>query len=346
MTAPVTIDGSSGGGQMLRNAVALSAVTGRPVRVENIRSARPRPGLRPQHLAGVRAVAAVSGASLTGAEIGSRTVEFRPGRRSTETRWRFDVGTAGSVLLVLQSLLPALACGPTPSTLTLTGGTDVPFSPPFDYFAQVFAPALARLGPRLDVHLSQRGFYPKGGGEIEVAIRPAPAIGSFAWTERAPVTAIRGLCYSQRLPEHIVPRLRDAAVEALLAAGQASVDVETEIVDTGPSEGCGLVLWADCGEGRLGAAALGRRGVPAERVGREAVDRLLREIDSGAAVDEHLGDQLVVWMAMAEDPSEVTVAAITDHIRCAAEVAEAVAGARFTLEEGPPARVKCEPGTR
>jgi len=346
MTAPITIDGSSGGGQMLRNAVALSTVTGNPVRVNNIRAARPRPGLRPQHLAAVRAAAAICSASVTGAEIGSRTVEFRPGGIAPGARWRFDVGTAGSVLLVLQSILPALARAGSGSTLTLAGGTDVPFAPPFDYFAHVLAPALVPMGLRLEARLNRRGFYPKGGGEIEVSVRPSEAIRAFSLTERGPVAAIQGLCYSQGLPGHVVSRMRDSASEELAAAGHGRPQIETEVVEAGPSEGCGLVLWAQCREGRLGADALGRRGLPAEEVGRAAARRLSAELSSGAAVDEHLGDQLIVWMAMADGPSTMTVSRVSDHMRSAVEVAEAVAGARFTLEEGPPARVKCEPGRR
>jgi len=330
---------------MLRNAVALSAVTGRSVRVENIRGARTKPGLRPQHLTSVRAAAAICGAELTGAHIGSRVIEFRPGELSPNTDWRFDIGTAGSTLLVLQSILPVLSIAYQSSSINLTGGTDVPFAPPFDYFANVFAPALARLGPFVAANIERRGFYPKGGGQMQVNIQPSEAIRSFSWTERGAVKRICGVAYSQGLADYIVDRMRDAAAHTLTSSGYAEIDIEIEVTGKGPSEGCGIVLWTECDNGQcLAGSALGRRGKRAEEVGRDAAHALNREIDSSAAVGTHLGDQLMVWMAMAAGPSEITVPQITDHIRTAAHVAEGLAGARFTLEEATPSRVKCELG--
>jgi RNA 3'-terminal phosphate cyclase (ATP) len=395
----ITINGSSGGGQMLRNAVALSAVTGRPVRVTDIRGARPQPGLRPQHLLAVRATAEACGGRLLGAEIGSREIEFRPGAvrspplppfgkggavaRETcptpaETAagvgYKLDVGTAGSVLLILQSLLPALALADGPSNITLIGGTDVPFAPPFDHFDRVFLPALSEMGPRITMQLVRRGFYPKGGGELRVSVEPAPAVRAFSWCERGSVTRIAGRSYSQGLPSHIAERMRDSAVNVLRDSGYRP-EVELEVVEGGresgrrlreacaggvheprpqASDGCGIVLWVDCEGGRrLAGSALGRRGKRAEEVGREAAHALLGELAvrepaeglpyGGPAVETHLADQLIVWMAMANGPSEFTTGKITDHVCNAVTVAEAIAGARYTLEEGRPARVKCEP---
>ena len=344
MTDPVVIDGAVGGGQMLRSAVALSAVRGRPVRVENIRGARPKPGLRPQHLLALNAVARACSAELAGAEIGSRDIEFRPGQIVPQTDQRLDVGTAGSVTLILQCLLPALAAAPAGSRSTLVGGTDVPFAPPFDYFAHVFVPALAALGPRVNSTLGRRGFYPKGGGEIEVVVEPSGAIEPFTWGHRRPVVHVRGRSYSQGLPGHIVSRMRKAALAVLDAAGYSSAEIAEEIAQRGPSEGCGIVLWAECeGGGRLGASALGRRGTRAEQVGEEAARALVAELHPSGAVDSHLADQMIVWMALAEAPCELTTSRLTDHIRAAANVAGAIAGARFSFDEGPPARVRCEP---
>jgi RNA 3'-terminal phosphate cyclase (ATP) len=347
MNYPVTINGSSGGGQVLRNAVALSAVTGRPVRVVNIRGARPQPGLRPQHLMSVRAVAQVCGATLTGAEIGSREIAFQPGEIMPRQGWRLDIGTAGSTMLLLQSLLPALARAEGPSQLTLTGGTDVPFAPPFEHFDQVFLPALSELGPRVTMQLVRRGFYPKGGGEVRVSVvgqeRVSCPVRPFTWIERGRLLGIRGRSYSQGLPSHIAERMRDSAVNVLVGSGYSPA-VELDVVERGPSEGCGIVLWAECEGGRrLAGSALGRRGRRAEDVGREAAHALLAELAGDWAVETHLADQLIVWMALADGPSEFTTAKLTDHVHNAVIVAEAIAGARFTLEEGRPARVKCEP---
>jgi RNA 3'-terminal phosphate cyclase (ATP) len=343
MTEPITIDGSAGGGQMLRNAVALSAVSGRAVRVVNIRGARPQPGLQPQHLMAVRAVAEVCNAALVGAEIGSREIEFHPGEIASKTGLRLDVGTAGSVLLVLQSLVPALGFAGSHSDLTVIGGTDVPFAPPFDHFAKVFLPALAEIGPRVEATLVCRGFYPKGGGEVHVRVEPSECFRSFKWPKRGAVLRVKGKSYSQGLPAYIVERMRDAAVNVLAGAGHRA-EIDLEIVPKGPSEGCGIVLWAGCeGGGRFGGSALGRRGKRAEEVGAEAAHALLAELAGEWAVESHLADQMIVWMALADGPSEFTTRRLTDHIRNAAIVAEAITGVSFTLEDGYPARVRCDP---
>lgn len=340
----IVIDGSRGGGQILRNAVALSALAGRPVRVENIRGARPKPGLRPQHLTAVRAVAEVSGARLMGAELGAREIEFWPGTGQARQGWRLDVGTAGSVLLVLQSLLPALATANAPSELALVGGTDVPFAPPFDHFERVFAPALKALGVSVTAQLLRRGFYPKGGGEVAVSVSPASSVRPLSWTERGEGVTIRGKSYSQGLPAHIAERMRNSALGRLRVAGYERGEVEIEVVERGPSQGCGIFLWAECGAGpRFGGSALGRRGKRAEDVATEAADALLAELGGNWAVESHLADQMIVWMAMAEGPSELTTGSMTDHIRSAMEVAEAVAGATFSVEERPVVRIRCEP---
>ena len=340
----VVIDGTAGGGQMLRNAVALSAVSGRAVRVTNIRGARPRPGLRPQHLMSVKVAAEACGADLVGGEIGSLEVEFRPGASVGGREWQIDVGTAGSLTLVLQCLLPALAHAQGDSSVTLIGGTDVPFAPPIDYLREVFAPALAELGPKVEVWVERRGFYPKGGGEMEVAVGGSPGLAPVSWTERGALKTIRGRSYSLGLPGHIAERMREAAMEGLREGGCGEAEIEVEVVEGGRSEGCGIALWAECEGGRrLGGSALGRRGKRAEEVGREAAEELVAELEGGGAVDSHLADQLVVWLALAEGRSEFTASRVTEHLRLAVEVAEAMVGCRFMIEEGRPARVVCDP---
>ncbi len=343
MAEVTVIDGARGGGQILRNAVALSAVSGRPVRVENIRGARPRPGLRPQHLTAVRAVGEVSGAELVGAELGSREIEFWPVGRKAKQGWRLDIGTAGSVALVLHSLLPALATANAPSELTLVGGTDVPFAPPFDHFERIFIPALAALGVQVTAQLRRRGFYPKGGGEVQVTVSPAASVRPLSLAERGAGLTIGGNSYSQGLPAHIAERMRESALARLRAAGHERTDVSLEVLERGPGQGCGICLWAECEGGpALGGSALGRRGKRAEQVGQEAADALLEELRGNWAAESHLADQMIVWMAMAEAPSELTTGSVTDHIRSAVEVAEALAGARFSVEEGQVVRIRCE----
>jgi RNA 3'-terminal phosphate cyclase (ATP) len=177
-----------------------------------------------------------------------------------------------------------------------------------------------------------------------VTVAPAGAIRAVSWCERGAVTGIAGRAYSLGLPGHIVERMRKAALDGLARAGHGDAEIESEVVPRGRSEGCGIALWADCERGRrIGASALGRRGKRAEEVGEEAARALVEELEAGGAVDSRLADQMIVWMALADGPSELTTSGLTDHIRSAVEVAEAVVGARFSLYEGPPARVRCEP---
>jgi RNA 3'-terminal phosphate cyclase (ATP) len=247
-------------------------------------------------------------------------------------------------MLVLQCVLPALAHAAAESSLTLIGGTDVPFAPPFAYFDQIFVPALWEMGPSVSMECVARGFYPKGGGEVKVSVRPCPVIGGLRWTESGEVARIRGLAYSLGLPDHIVKRMRVAAANRLMEAGCRKVEVKLEVGEQGRSEGCGIVLWAECEGGRrLGASALGRRGKRAEEVGEEAARGLAEELAAGGATDSHLADQMIVWMALAQGPSELTTSRVTDHLRSAIMVAEALTESRFGVEDAQPVRVICRP---
>ena len=220
----------------------------------------------------------------------------------------------------------------------------MPFAPPFVYLRVVCAPALAVVGRRVEVWVERRGFYPRGGGEIEVVVGASPGLAPASWTERGAPKTLRGRSYSLGLPGHIAERMREAAVGVLRGAGCGEAEIEVEVVERGRSEGCGIALWAECdGDRRLGGSALGRRGKRAEEVGREAAEALLAELEGGGAVDSHLADQLVVWLALARGRSEFTTSRVTEHLRLAAEVAEAMVGCRVAIEEGRPARVRCEP---
>ncbi|HEY7699891.1 MAG TPA: RNA 3'-terminal phosphate cyclase, partial [Vicinamibacteria bacterium] len=220
------IDGSygEGGGQLLRTAIALSAVTGREVAVRDIRAKRDRPGLAPQHLAAVAAVAKVCRARVEGLSLRSREVRFAPAEISggPQEEYRFDVGTAGSVGLVLQALLPLWVAGGHEAAVTVTGGTDVPHAPPLDYLRNVLLPLLGRLGVEAHIEAIRRGYYPRGGGEVRVEVARG-SLKPLNLDERGAILAIEGRAHVSSLPEHIATRMRDAAVER---CPQARVEVE------------------------------------------------------------------------------------------------------------------------
>ena len=339
----LTLDGSrgEGGGQVLRVALALAASLQRPVHVARVRARRPRPGLRPQHLAVVRALAEVTDADVRGDALDSTEVTFVPrGLRAGE--YRVDVSavkeSAGAVTLVLQALLlPLMRAGAT-SRLTLLGGTHVPWSPPFPYLAEVFLPAVTALGVRARVDLARWGWYPAGGGEVAAEIAPAGPLAGLEWTAPA-APAVRGLSAVSRLPRSIAERQQERAQARLAAAG---VPATIAVVEDRTARGPGTIVHLDV-RGRAGFSALGRRGVAAERVADEAVDAYLAFRASGGAVDQHLADQLVPFLALAATPSVLTCATASSHLRTVAWVVEQMLPVRVTVEAGPPARVSVVP---
>ena len=324
----IVIDGSygEGGGQILRTAIALSAITEKPVKIVKIRANRPNPGLRPQHLHGILALKELSGANVKGAQVGSTVLEFIPGKAEPR-HVRIPIKTAGSVTLVFQALLPAMAF--TGGSFEITGGTDVPWSPPVDYLKNVTLYALGRMGIEAELEIRRRGHYPKGGGLVTGRVEP--------WEERKPLNAIEwgkverfaGVSHATNLPAHVAERQARAARERLEELYSVPVEIETEISRSlGP--GSGIVVWAETDSLRLGGDALGKRGKPAEVVGREAADELLDQLTGGKAVDRFLGDQLIPFLAFAG--GEIGVTEITSHLVTNVWVVEQFLGRVFEVE--------------
>lgn len=318
----VEIDGSygEGGGQILRTALGLSALLGRPFRIYAIRKARQKPGLMPQHLAAVRAAAEVTGARVAGAEPGSTEVVFEPGE-ARPGAYAFDIGTAGSTSLLAQSLLPPLFFAPGESSLTIRGGTHVPMSPPFHYLRDVFLPALERLGLHGRAEMESCGFYPRGGGKVSFWTEPAREARAVEFTGRGKLLLIKGLSAVANLPMHIANRQREGLLRAL--AGIKDAPVEIEAVEV-PSPGRGtFVFFAAVFENSVaGFSALGQRGKRAEAVAEEAASEFLAYHASGACLEPHLADQLALYMGLARGESRFTVSALTSHLRTNLAVVE------------------------
>jgi RNA 3'-terminal phosphate cyclase (ATP) len=323
----VVIDGSygEGGGQVLRTALTLAVLTGRPTHIEHIRAGRRKPGLRPQHLTAVRAAAAVCGARLEGDELGSQTLSLVPDGPPVPGMYTFDVGeaarggSAGSVSLVLQTVLLPLALAEGESHLTLRGGTHVPWAPSISYLEHVFSPTLARMGVGAQVELMRWGFYPAGGGEVQVRIMGwEGALRPILLTERGKLQRIWGTAAVTNLPAHIPQRMAARACNVLAEEGlQAQVEPR-RLRGVGP--GAGIFLFAEyvaspSGEAATaGFTAYGRKGLPAERVAEMACQEILAHHRSGAPVDPHLADQLVLPMALADGESQVRTSQVSQHL--------------------------------
>ena len=295
----IEIDGSlgEGGGQIVRTAVALSAVTGKPVRITRIRQGRSKPGLAAQHARAITALAVGCDARTSGATPGSSEIVFTPGE-IRGGRHRVEIGTAGSVTLLMQCLLPALLRADAPSSLHILGGTDVNWSPTVDYFKNVFLPALSSFGAKVSLDVLQRGYYPRGQGEVLLEVEPAKLKASqlAGWafdTGQIIQNTVQGVSHCSSLPEHVAARQADSAAEVLQQAGYAARITEQAL--RLPSMGSGITLWSGC----KGASSLGERGLPAEKVGRRAAEELIIELKSPARVDVHLADQLIPYLALA-----------------------------------------------
>jgi len=251
----IDIDGSygEGGGQILRTAISLAAVVGEPVRISRIRAARSNPGLSPQHITGIEAVAEICGAEVDGLFAGSTDLTFKPGQL-IGGEYEFDVGTAGSISLVLQSCLLPCVVSKSRIRMTIKGGTDVRWSPPIDFLRMVHLPLLTRFGGTCDVEIVSRGFYPEGGGELVVETTPTGGLMPVDLRQRGEVTSIRGTAYAQNLPEHVVTRMKNAAIKRLLDFKEVKIESDLR---KGHSTGAGIVLIAECENTVIGESALG-----------------------------------------------------------------------------------------
>ena len=293
----IDIDGSfgEGGGQVLRTALALSMVTGQPFRIANIRANRSKPGLMRQHLTGVLAAAAICSADVAGAAVGSRELTFAPGA-VRGGNYTFAVGTAGSVALVLQAILPALVCAGGRSVVTIDGGTHAAHAPPVDFVRHALLPLVRRTGAGVAVDLERHGFYPAGGGRIVVAVDPVASLAPFAVDDRGDVVGRRATAVVAALPGSIAKRELGR-----VAAGLGWADDQLQITQLPDDRGPGNVVMLAVESAHVTEVftGFGSRGTSAEAVADAAVDEAQRYLAVGAPVGPHLADQLLVFLAMA-----------------------------------------------
>jgi RNA 3'-terminal phosphate cyclase (ATP) len=376
----IEIDGSEGegGGQILRTSLTLSLVTGRPVALAQIRAGRRPPGLRPQHLASVRAAAEIGRASVEGDQVGSRCLTFRPGG-VVPGRYRFAIGTAGSASLVLQTIhLPlALARPGAPSDVAITGGTHVSSSPSFEFLDVAWSAWMARLGAPLHLGLVRPGFYPRGGGEIVARIPGSAELAALPGLPALPAHAARPEAFPERplaasgrlpdlgagggagrvtgravvagLPAGIASRMR-ARVLSRLATSGIACELAVDVVPPPAGPGAYVVL-VDAGAVAPAVfTGLGERGKRAERVADEALDALLAHRGGGAlaagaaVVEEHAADQIVLPLALAPGRSRLAVRSVSRHLLTnLAVIRRFVARAvRCTAQPGEPGTVELD----
>jgi len=324
----IELDGAIGYGQVLRTAIALSALTLQPIRIFNIRINRPNPGLRPQHLTGVLEAAKLCHAEVKNAKIGSTEITFIPKRLDIPDRIIIDIKTAGSITLLLQTILPIVIFSNKKVSLTIFGGTDVPGSPTINYYKKVFAYYLEKFGVSLKINVERYGFYPKGGGKVNVEVGGVKNLNSARFVERGELKEISAFSIaSKELQKAKVAERQLSGLESVLG----KINGSYQYVDT-LSIGTSLLAIAEYENCVLGKDGLGEKGKRAEDIGREVGTELKKSIESNTCLDKFMADQILIFAALAKGTSEFTIEEFTDHVNTNMITCEKLLNVRFVKE--------------
>lgn len=332
----LTIDGSrySGSGTIVRQAVAFAALTGKPIHVIKARAKRDKPGLRPQHIRVVEAIAELVNGRAEGLAPGSQDFAFRPGGLKTGRHYRWDIGSAGSTTMLGLGLLPVLAFAASPVTVELHGGLFQNFAPSLFHLQHVLLPLLQRMGLHTEVEMGRPGYVPRGDGILRLRVRPLDEpLRAITCESPGALTRLWGIALSSHLEERQVSRrMAEAAQEVLARAGhRAEIELRHDTESVQP--GAALALFADLqGEVRLGADQAGALRRRAESIGKHVARQLLDELASGSTLDRFAADQIIPFAALAAGESRFLIPAVSDHVLTSAWLAELFIGAQVRIE--------------
>jgi RNA 3'-phosphate cyclase len=308
----LSIDGSygEGGGQIVRYAIALSMLTKKPVEIHNIRANRSTPGLRPQHLTAINMMKKLCSAETQGLSLHSSKVVFKP-KDIHPGEYTIHIGTAGSITLVAQACILGSLLTPKTITLHITGGTDVKWSPSWDYFMYVFLSLIQKMGITIEASLNQRGYYPKGGGKAELTIYPSNTIHPLDLGNKQSYREIKGIIHSAHIPEHISTRIKHTVLkEAVRHNYKSSIKIQ---MSSSPSSGVGVTLWSHSKDSTIGSVGLGEKGIPSEVVGQTTAKDLINDVTKKVSIDRFALDQILPYMVLAQGTSTCLVQKITTH---------------------------------
>lgn len=341
--ALIEIDGSTGegGGQIIRSAVSLASIFNKPVRIVNVRAKRKEPGLRPQHLQSVLASATLCNAKLTGATIGSTEIVYEPKKPLKFFNEPIDTGTAGSVTLIAQTIIPISIFNGTNLDIALFGGTEVPNSPTVDYLDRIVLPIYRKLGAKIELKIERRGYYPKGGGILRLRCSRQSESKPISFGEnRSDQKSIGIFSCSRSLPRHVTLRQVESAKTLLMRSGIEISSATTDSDGNAASPGSSILIYKTSESEFIGSSALGERGKPSERVGEQAAKDFTREISGEPNVDSHLADMLVTLLCCVKGRSSFTTSEITAHFKTNAEVATKLSNCNIEYhQEGTSQRV-------
>lgn len=332
----IHIDGSakSGSGTIVRYAVALASLLGEDLHITNIRAKRDKPGLRPQHLASVKACAEICGAKVEGARVDSMEITYRPGPHIKGGYYEWEIGTAGSTTLLTLTILPILLFAEKEATLKISGGLFQDFAPSASHIQHVLFPTLRKMGIESGLEVVRPGYVPAGHGIIQVRTKPiARAINPLSMLQPGKVEAINGIALSSKLrPARVSQRMAEECQRVLAREGyRASIDVQYD--DTALQAGASLAIWAETDIAcRFGADMAGKRGRSSEEIGRHVAHALLEDLKTGATVDRYLADQLIIYAALAQGTTEYLIPRFTEHVDSNLWLVEKF-GARTSVED-------------
>jgi RNA 3'-terminal phosphate cyclase (ATP) len=330
----VKIDGShgEGGGQILRTAISLSAISGKPIEVTNIRANRTNPGLRPQHLAGIKIIADLFHAKSENLKVGAEWIRFSPSDKFEGGSIKFDIGTAGSIPLILMTVVPAVSLSNNSLQIEVTGGTDVKASPTIDYIKHIVAKSYLSIGPKFSVDVLKRGYYPKGGGVVQCTVKPCKTPSTIELlATRHLEPKIISVC--SQLPVHVAKRQISSALIALekkdIRCSNYTASIETSI-----SPGSSILVYSAADFGLyVGGDSIGELGKRAESVGTEAAMRFLDSTLAQATVDPFLADMLVLPLALSKGRSRYRVARVTQHLLTNLHIVSEIVRCKYSIEQ-------------
>ena len=333
----IRIDGSrySGSGAIVRQAVAFAALTGQDVHIVNARVKRPKPGLRPQHLRVVEAIRELVGGTSEGVSVGSQEIVFRPGTASTDSRYTWDIGSAGSTTMLALALLPVLAFRAASVDVELIGGLFQDYAPSFYHLQQVMLPLLKRMGIDAEMQMARPGYVPRGGGVLRLSVRPLESsLWPLALEHPGEVERLWGIALASRLEERRVSHRMAEAAQQALAEGGYRAEFEIRYDTSALQPGAALAAFADLSEGaRLGADRAGALRRTAESIGRYVARQLLEDLGAGATLDRYAADQIIPFAALARGESRFQVPVITDHMQTGAWLASEFLGAEVHFQD-------------
>jgi RNA 3'-terminal phosphate cyclase (ATP) len=331
------LDGSrySGSGTIVRQAVAFAALTGQAVHLRHVRVRRPNPGLRPQHLQVVEAIRQLVGGTTTGVEKGAQEFVFVPGTQPRAAHYSWDIGTAGSTVMLALAILPVLAFGTSPVTVTLQGGIFQDFAPPVYHLQHVMLPMLQRMGLEATVDMQRPGYIPRGGGILHLRVQPPPAgLQHLVVRHAGAVRRLWGIALASHLAERRVSQRMANAAQAVFAAAGYQATLTTEEDTSALQPGAALAAFVDMEHGvRLGADQAGALRRSAEAIGRCVAQQLLEDLHTAATLDRHAADQIIPFAALAAGESRFRLPAFTDHVQSNAWLAKEFLGAEVRLED-------------